>query len=740
MTKWLKNCQLKHLFLSGILLFVCTLNSFSQNWIWAKSPSGNGGATALAADAFGNVLVLGSFGNSINFDSTTLTNNGNSHVFIAKYDANGNVLWAKSLGGYGSSVSSDAGGNVFVTGWFSSPTITIGSTILTNAGGNNSGSAGNGEGDPCTDMFIAKYDGAGNMLWAKRVGGISNEYSRSVSVDSSGNVFVTGSFESSSITFDLNTLNNTYPSGTNRNLFITKYDANGYSLWAQSLEGEGRSVSTDASGNVFLTREFGAVFISKYNTNGNILWSKSIAASSVSTDAEGNLYVAGWFNGSFITFDSISLTGNGQGSETFIAKYNMDGNALWARTSGNVYVVGYFEAATPSISFVPITLTPPLGSNYPVFIVKYDANGNVLCASALGTGGNNIAGVSVDPYGNAYIAGGFHDTTFIVGTDTLFLTGWGNVFVAKYKCDNYVVGTQTNNLCNSQCIGTAKATPVGGQQPYTYLWEPGGQSTATITDLCAGTYTYTVTDAGSITTSGIITITQPTPLLLSETHTNLCNAQCTGTVILTASGGKPPYTFSGLTSGLFAGTYTYIVIDANECIATTIATITQAIEIIVSVTAENTSTFTNSTTNSLTGTPAGGIFSGSGVSGTNFNPSIAGIGTWPVTYTYTDENGCTGTATINITVDMSTGVAMSGGEEASLEIYPNPTSGIFILNLKNKTAETKICVYDVLGKCVFDKVSKNDKEKIDLSGQPKGIYTLEIESDGKSVIKKIVLQ
>ncbi|MCE9538037.1 MAG: T9SS type A sorting domain-containing protein [Bacteroidetes bacterium] len=74
------------------------------------------------------------------------------------------------------------------------------------------------------------------------------------------------------------------------------------------------------------------------------------------------------------------------------------------------------------------------------------------------------------------------------------------------------------------------------------------------------------------------------------------------------------------------------------------------------------------------------------------------------------------------------------------KVFPNPFSGVITVNLKNKTAETKICVYDVLGKCVFDKVSKNDKEKIDLSGKPKGIYILEVESDGKNVMKKIVLQ
>jgi len=81
----------------------------------------------------------------------------------------------------------------------------------------------------------------------------------------------------------------------------------------------------------------------------------------------------------------------------------------------------------------------------------------------------------------------------------------------------------------------------------------------------------------------------------------------------------------------------------------------------------------------------------------------------------------------------------SGG--GAFEVYPNPTSGIFTINLKNNKVETKICVYDALGNYVLEMVSlKNSKENIDLTGQPKGIYTLEIESAGETIMKKIILQ
>ena len=95
-----------------------------------------------------------------------------------------NWQWAKSAGGTGyessTGVCTDASGNVFITGLFFSPTITFGTTTLTNAGG--------------MDIFIVKYDATGNVLWAKSAGGVYGERGQSVCTDASGNVFITGHY------------------------------------------------------------------------------------------------------------------------------------------------------------------------------------------------------------------------------------------------------------------------------------------------------------------------------------------------------------------------------------------------------------------------------------------------------------------------------------------------------------------------------------------------------------------
>jgi hypothetical protein len=135
-------------------------------------------------------------------------------MFFVKYDPSGNALWAKSAGGNSDdraySVSSDGNGNIIISGYFQSSSITFGTTTLTNA---NAGSS---------DMFFIKYDPNGNAIWAKSHGGIGDENGRSLDTDSNGNILVTGGFSSSSITFGTTTLNNI--DSLSSDFFLVKLD------------------------------------------------------------------------------------------------------------------------------------------------------------------------------------------------------------------------------------------------------------------------------------------------------------------------------------------------------------------------------------------------------------------------------------------------------------------------------------------------------------------------------------
>lgn len=140
-----------------------------------------------------------------------------------------------------------------------------------------------------------------------------------------------------------------------------------------------------------------------------------------------------------------------------------------------------------------------------------------------------------------------------------------------------VTVTSVNPQCFGQCNGTATATVTGGTSPYSFQWnDPFNQTTATATNLCAGTYTVVVTDAnGCAIGSASITITEPTNLNVSLTSTNItCNGLCDGIITPIISGGTSPYAAvwndpssqtTAIASALCAGTYLIIITDANGC-------------------------------------------------------------------------------------------------------------------------------------------------------------------------------
>ncbi len=446
-----------------VIALLLSINSFSQapGWAWAKSVGGNSFDSALSVttDAVGNVYVTGFFGSpTLVFGATILTHAGGGDMYLAKYDASGNVLWAKSAGGIGNdeglSVTTDTSGYIYVTGRFSSPTIVFGATTLTNSGGG--------------DIYLVKYDASGNVLWAKSAGGNSNEMGNSIVTEASGNVYVAGYFSSPTLVFGSTTLTNAGLS----DMYLVKYDASGNVLWAKSAGGNkediGSSVTSDGSGNVFVTGRFesptlvfGAttltnaglsdMYLVKYDASGNVLWAKSPGGQSynnghsVTSDASGNVYVTGDFGGTLV-FGTTTLSTGAGGGDMYLAKYDASGNVLWAKkaggnlddfgysiatdVSGNVYVTGVFFSAT--LVFGNTTLTN--AGFRDIYLVKYDASGNVLWAkSAGGTDNDYGASIATDASGSVYVAGYFFSPTLVFGITTLTNAGTGtfDLFIAK---------------------------------------------------------------------------------------------------------------------------------------------------------------------------------------------------------------------------------------------------------------------------------------------------------------------
>ncbi len=525
----------------------------APDWVWARRDGfvGNEHGQCIATDINGNVLISGSFDSPIiSFGSTTLNNAGNSDFFVAKYDANGNVLWAKSAGGasadWGSAIATDAAGNVFVTGTYQSSSITFGVTTLTNAASS------------ANDIFVVKYDPAGNVVWAKGIGGTYGDVSYGICTDLTGNILITGTFQNPTLSFGSTTITNNSSNGST-DIFIAKYNTSGAVLWAKDAGGpnnyeEAKGITTDISGNVFLTGGFTSasitfgsttltnsggydLFIAKYDASGNPLWAKGAGGSdfdegsSVSCDINGNVVITGEFSSSTIIFGTTTLTNTSTGyGDVFVVKYGSGGNAIWAKSvagasifeeqgkgitvdrNGNSVVTGVFTSAV--INFGPVTISNTNPSGYDdVFVAKYDGSGNVLWAKGCGGMNNDDCyAIASDTSGNIYITGSFDSHPMTVGNTNLTPTSGADIFIAKLGCNVATTVTQTTVSCTGGNNGTATVIPSGGVNPYTYVWNtlPVQQTTVTAVNLSAGTYTVTVTDGmGCVKTQSVIIVETP---------------------------------------------------------------------------------------------------------------------------------------------------------------------------------------------------------------------------------------
>jgi hypothetical protein len=258
---------------------------------WAKSAIGDGNDydQSVAVDGSGNSYVTGQFQSAtMIMGATTLTNadvsGNNFDLFLAKYNASGNVLWAKSAQGEynddAASIALDIHGNAYITGSFNSPTIDFGSSTLTNDDINNN-----------ADIFVAKYDINGNVLWTKRTGGTSDDQAYSIALDASGNTYVAGSYYSPTIIFGSNTLTNTDNTTNTADIFIAKLaSSSGINEW---------SISTDisiypnpATNNIMITTEQKAT-IEILNIDGQIL--KTIAAERIHTTIDISGFASGMY-------------------------------------------------------------------------------------------------------------------------------------------------------------------------------------------------------------------------------------------------------------------------------------------------------------------------------------------------------------------------------------------------------------------------------------------------------------
>ncbi|MHC1706873.1 MAG: SBBP repeat-containing protein [Bacteroidales bacterium] len=306
------------------------------NAVWARRAGENGGDYAsdlVVSDVNGDIYLAGYFdSDSITFGSFTLNNTGDYDIFLAKYDQNGNVIWARSATGEDAdlaiSIDLDPSGNLLVAGYFgmyAPNSLTIDSITLI--------------GDTLSDIFMAKFNTQGEVMWAKVFGGSNEDELADMKSDISGNIFLTGIYGTDPIFFDTVTLFNQ----GRADIFLAKLNNNGDVIWAERAGGTDTdivySLAIDSSGNSYITGDFQSpvisfdttaislsgmrsIFLAEYDSGGNLAWAKSAGGNlqkfsySVATDPQGNPHITGAYTGTSITFGNITLNNIG----LFLAK------------------------------------------------------------------------------------------------------------------------------------------------------------------------------------------------------------------------------------------------------------------------------------------------------------------------------------------------------------------------------------------------------------------------------------
>ncbi len=639
------------------------LNAQTPNLLWAKQM---GGATtdrvySIAVDATGNVYTTGAFTGTADFNPSTdpntgtynLTAVGNYDIFISKLDASGNFIWAKQFGGisadYGYSIAVDANGYVYTTGYFQG-------TVDFNPGNevNNLTSAGS------EDIFVSKLDASGNFVWAKSIGGSNSQIGYSIAVNSIGNVYTTGYFQST-VDFD--------PSAAGAynltsvgyyDIFVSALDASGNFLWAKRMGGGssaagcgavcrgsiGKSIALDSNGNVYTTGYFpgtgdfdpgigvynltagGSTFVSKLDPSGNFVWAKQIGggstegANSIAIDANSNVYTTGVF-GSTDDFDPsngvYNLTPIGSGTNTFISKLDASGNFVWAKSIGG-------------------------------------GPGGTCGGPCYGSSGNAIA---IDANGNVYTTGFFRGAPdFDPGPGTYNLTTYSSsnfdIFVSKLNASGDFVwaiqmgGPSGNNVNLPYDNGNAIALDANeniytsGSFYFTADFDPGNG----IFNLVSGNNSNNTFE--DIFVVKLCQIT--TPIITGPT------SFCQGSSVTLTSSSSNSYLWSNMATTQSitvssSGNYSVTVTNASGCTASSTIT-TVIVNPLPTGSITPASATVTCTTPSATLTASGGVTCNwSNNLGTNCSVTVTPASTTTYAVTVTAANGCTDTESVTVTVD-----------------------------------------------------------------------------------------
>lgn len=377
-------------------LIVLTFKLNAQiNYDWSNDVEGTSSSSIWSVKAsdkgyYSTGIVKGSvtYDQQGNYTYTANGTGSNGDIFFAKYTTSGVIDWIYHFGttqnDIGLAIEEDSQGNVYLGGYFSD-NLNFDPDLTTLGNLNNSGGQ---------DGFIAKYNDQGDLLWVNQIHGTGDDQVRGLAINSDDELIVTGVF-SNTATFSNGQGSTTKTSSGNWDIFLSKFDTNG-----------------------------NLIFVESFGSTGNDLgWD-------VEVDNDDNIVMNGYFT------DQVNFDPNGSavlyfdgGTDGFLAKYNNNGDYIWANkisgdyhdwvvsvgidSNNDIYCGGYFQSSTLNVDFAGNNMeVAHLESGREGYVVKFNSIGTYEWAQCLkGPGNNEVRFLTVDENDQVF-ATGYAGNTF----------------------------------------------------------------------------------------------------------------------------------------------------------------------------------------------------------------------------------------------------------------------------------------------------------------------------------------
>lgn len=425
--------------------------------VWARdlaTDEAEGAAAGVSVDPWGDVLVTGTFRGQLEVAGLTLESEEHA-AYVLKLDAQGKGLWARQSKGPagGVAIAADAEGNVLVTGAFHDE-IDLGDGALAPVG--------------AQDVFLAKYDRAGGLVWSRSFGGPGFQWPEDMAVDAEGNALIIGGLH------DGADLGGGYePSVGETDVFVLKIDAAGGMVYSRhfgstgydyglgiAASGDGAAVITgafagtmDLGGGPLVTAGSDDIFLAWLSPKGEHVWSRRFGGAGhdlgkgIALDPSDTIAVAGLSTGT-VDFGGGPQAGGGA-YDGFVAFYASDGEPQGAHVLGAAgamtealdvaadgahnFVVTGNMSGTVSFGGAPLTSAAGEGSAPDVFVVKFGQAGEHAYSHVFGDGKQQLSwAVAMDRTGSAILAGSFQGAIdFGTGPLPAPSSGAADLFVAK---------------------------------------------------------------------------------------------------------------------------------------------------------------------------------------------------------------------------------------------------------------------------------------------------------------------